>query len=140
MATDWSSIADIVSKICEIADKLGWEELADMVISAYDDMAEEKDQSAILFTWYYYFMRLYYRVRRMTEPRAFNIVYNDSRLEDHSYIEMYRVVNYDFKMFQWARKKGFTQYMNNDWFLVPKDSLTDKEKENFEKKVEKDTE
>lgn len=135
-ASEWEAIADLIGKIGEEADRLDWPDLADVVAEAYDVMEKETNPATILFTWQQFFFRLYYRVKRYTSPLEFNTVYETTRLENHEYKKYFQVNNYDCKMFLWARKKGFTDYLTNNFFLIPLDKLSDKEKASFEKKCE----
>lgn len=132
--SDWKPIISLIEKLSEEADRLDWPELIDMVSSSYDEMEKEKDPATILFTWQQFFFRLLYRVRRFSSPLEFNLIYKTNRLENHDNVEMYQITNYDCKMFLWSRKKGFNEYITNDYILVPIDKLTEKEKESFEKK------
>lgn len=133
---EWKSIVNLVGKIGEEADRLDWQELADMAVSALEEMEKEKDPAIILFVWQQFFFRLYYRVKKYSQKLEFNTVYETSRLENHQDRKFYQVNNYDYKMFVWAKKKGFMDYTTNNFLLVPMDKLSEKEKENFEKKCE----
>ena len=135
---EWGAISDIMAKISDESDRLGDVDLLETCISAVDECEKEKSAEERFFGLYRFLFRFYYRVRKMeTSPKEFNIVYEDRRLVGHEYIDMYRVVNYDWKMYKWARKRGLSDTMTNEWLLVPVDKLTEKEKENFEKKVKK---
>lgn len=135
--SEWESIASLVDKVGEEADRLDWPDLIDMISDAYDEMEKETNPAIILFTWQQFFFRLYYRVKAYKHPGRFNTIYETSRLENHENVRMYQIDNYDWKMFVWARKKKFNDYITNNYILVPKDKLTEKERESFEKKCEK---
>lgn len=134
---EFGCIAKLIDRISVIVDKLEWEELADMVADAFVLAEKEQEPFKMFVDWYQFFFRLYYRVKTYKGPAPFNRIFRDQRVVGHDEIQMYRVQNYDYKMFAWARKKGFTEFLTNDWFLVPVDKLTVAEKANFEKKVEK---
>lgn len=131
----WGSIARTVERIGYVADELRWEELVDMVSEAFDKASKEKSSEILFFDWFQFFFRLYHRVKRMKEPQPFNEIYNDKRYEKNEPIEMFRVANYDYKMYLWAKRKDCLDTMTNGWFLVRKDKLTPAELGSFEGKV-----
>lgn len=135
-AEDWKAIADLLGKIGDEAERLEWPELVSVASDAYDEMEGETNPAIILCVWQQFFFRLLYRVRRYSSPLEFNTVYETTRLENHEYKKYFQVNNYDCKMYLWARKKGFTDYLTNNFFLIPLDKLSDKEKASFEKKCE----
>lgn len=134
--TDWKSISNTVEKIGDEAERIGWDELNDMVADAYTQASAEPSAANKLFDWYQFFYRLYHRVKDMDSPEPFNRVTKTQRLIDHDWRPMYMVDNYDYKTFIWARKNGHTDYITNKWLLVREDELTDKMKASFEKKCE----
>lgn len=128
-------IANLMEKISDEVDRLGWEELSEMAVDALCEADKEKDPAKLLVDWYQFYSRLYYRIKFYKEPARFNMVYHDSRTVKHEEVPMYRVQNYDWKMFLWAKNRKLMEFMSNDWFLVPASCLSETEKANFEKKV-----
>ena len=127
---EWASLVDIVEKIGDEADRLGCVSIADMCIDAVSDAEKGMSAEEKFFGLYQFLFRLYYRIKGWeTDKGPFNLVYSDNRTINHQNVEMYRVVNYDWKMYRWARKRKFIEYMTNDWFLIPIEKLTEKEKE-----------
>ena len=131
----WSAITNRMEKICEVADRLQWEELVNMIIDTFDEAVKETDGKKLFATYYQFFLRIYYRVKDKTAPEGFNIVYNDKRLVNNVEVPMFRIKNYDFKMYKWARDKGCLDTMTNDWYLIRKDSLRPAELRSFEAKA-----
>lgn len=68
----------------------------------------------------------------MEKPQDFNEIYNDKRFDKNVEIPMFRVSNYDYKMYKWAKGKDCLDSMTNGWFLVRKDKLTPAEVRSFE--------
>lgn len=133
----WSAITNRMEKICEVADRLQWEELVNVVVDTFDEAVKETDGKKLFALYYQFFLRTYYRVKNMEAPEEFNIVSNDKRVEKNIEIPLFRVTNYDFKMYKWALGKGCLDSMTNGWFLVRKDKLTPGEARSFEAKAKK---
>ncbi len=133
---EWEALADIARKISDEADRLDWAELMNEVSDAYEESVKEDDPAIKLFVWQQFLFRLLYRVRKFDRPYEFNRVSKTSRLEKHKTVDMFMIENYDHKMYLWAKKKGYTKYLTNNFFLVPVEKLTDKERESFDKKCE----
>lgn len=135
MEENWECIMKKVEQIGEIADEMNWPELAKMVADAYVEAEKETDPIKLFFDVYQFMFRLYYRVKDMKEPQPFNEIYNDYRLIDHENSPMFRIVNYDYKSYLWAKRKGFSEYVTNGYFLVRKSDLSPEELKMLEKKV-----
>lgn len=131
----WGSVTRLMDKIGDEEDRLHWPELIDVVVDTYSEEGNNKDGMDIFFSLYQFLMRVYYRIKAMDEPEPFNIVSKTTRIENHEKISMYMVRNYDYKMFKWAKNKGFIQYMTNGWFLVRVQDLSPSERKGFEDKV-----
>ena len=131
----WGSVTRLMDKISDEEDRIKWPELIDMVAETFTEESTNKDNMDLFFNLYQFLMRVYYRVRAMDKPEPFNVVSKTTRVEDHEDIPMFMVKNYDYKMFKWAKNKGFNQYLANGWFLVKAKDLTPSEFKNFEKKA-----
>ena len=124
---EWGCIARLVEKIGNEEDRIGWPKLIDMVAEAYTEAEKETDPLVLFFTWHQFFFRLYYRVRNMKEPADFDQVYEDR--------DGYRIINYSYKMFIFARKRGATENITNGYLVIPENKLSQSEKKKFDKKV-----
>ena len=130
----WGSISNKIDKIETEADRLNWGAIIDMVADAFQDGTNM--ESLDLFVALYQFtFRLLYRLKSMDQPEPFNQISKTTRLENHQDTTYYQVKNYDYKMFKWALKRGYVQYLTNNWFLVPEASLSPSEKRKFENKI-----
>ena len=131
----WGSVTRLMDKISDEEDRLQWPELIDMIVDTYSEESTNKDGMDIFFSLYQFLMRVYYRIKTMDKPEPFNEVSKTTRLENHEEVPMFMVKNYDYKMFKWAKNKGFTEYMTTDWFLVRVRDLSPSERKGFENKV-----
>lgn len=131
----WGSVTRLMDKIGDEEDRIQWPELIDMIVDTYSEEGNNKDGMDIFFSLYQFLMRVYYRVRAMDKPKPFNEVSKTTRVENHEEVPMFMVKNYDYKMFKWAKNKGFIEYMTNGWFLVRVRDLSPSERKGFESKV-----
>lgn len=131
----WGSVTRLMDKIGDEEDRLQWPELIDMVVDTYSEEGNNKDGMDIFFNLYQFLMRVYYRIKAMDKPEPFNEVSKTTRVENHEEVPMFMVKNYDYKMFKWAKSKGFNEYMTNGWFLVRVQDLSPSERKGFESKV-----
>lgn len=129
----WGSISNKIDKIETEADRLNWDQIIDMVADAFNDPAP--DPLDLFLTLYQFTFRLLYRLKSMDKPEPFNQISKTTRLENHQDTTYYQVKNYDYRMFKWALNRNYTQYLTNDWFLVPETSLSPSEKRKFENKL-----
>lgn len=132
----WGCISDRIDKICKESERLNWDEIEDMISEALE-VEDGAVSSDLFFRLYQFLFRLHYRLKSMTSPEPFNKIYTTTRLENHQYATFYQINNYDYKMFRWARSKGFNDYTTNFYLLIPKDSLTEQEQQQFEQKLDK---
>lgn len=130
----WGSISNRIDKIEVEADRLEWGAIINMVADAFQDGAN-LDPLDLFLILYQFTFRLYYRLKVLDSPEPFNQISKTTRLENHQEIPYYQVKNYDYKMFKWAIKKNYTNYLTNLWFLVPISELTPAEKHKFEKQL-----
>ena len=130
----WGSISNKMDKIGDEADRLEWGAVINMVADAFND-GSEMEAMELFLTLYQFMFRLYYRLKAMTASEAFNQVSKVNRLENHDERDYFMIKNYDYKMFKWAIKRKYTEYMTNGWFLIPVDDLSPAEKHNFEKRM-----
>lgn len=132
----WGSIASHVNAIEEEADRLEWPVIIDMVADAFCDGEKEKNPMDLFLNLYQYTFRLLYRLKALSKPGDLNKISKTDWLIDHDKVPVYMVSDYDYKMFKWARSKKLTEYMTNQWFIVPESSLSASEKHKFDKQLE----
>ena len=127
----WGCIAQLIEKLDNEAERIGWDALTNITVGAFNEAEKETDAYKLFFDWHQFFFRLLHRVRKMKEPAEFNAIDYDGK------DEKYWIKNYDYKMFIWARKHGFTDEIDNMIIKVPKEKLTPAEIKGFDKKLDK---
>lgn len=132
---DWGCVANLMDKIGNIEDSLeeGWPELADMVVDAvYEESNRRVSPEHVFFNLNEYFWRLYYRLKANSEPRKFNKIVKTT-IEGK---ELYRIHNYDYQMYKWAKAGGFANTITNDYIDVYANKLSDKQRRAFGRRCE----
>lgn len=130
---EWGCICNLIDKIGDIEDKMDghWDELLDMVADIIDQEGREKNPEIVFFYLYEFFFRLYYRLRSNPTKRAFNQISKTNI----SGKEVYRVTNYDYKTFKWAKSGGLMDGVSNDYMDLPSDKLTTNQRRAFERRI-----
>ena len=130
---EWGCVCNLIDKIGEIEDKMDghWDELCDMIADMVDQEGREKDPTKIFFDVYAFCFRLYYRLRANPVKRDFNQV---SKIKIAGK-EVYRITNYDYKTFKWARTGGFIEGVSNDFVDLPADKLTTNQRRAFDRRI-----
>lgn len=130
---EWGCICNLIDKIGEIEESIDghWDELCDMVADVIEEEGQEKNPEKIFFTIYEFFFRLYYRLRANPTKRAFNQI----EKIDISGKEVYRITNYDYKTFKWAKSGGLMDGVSNDYMDLPSDKLTTNQRRAFERRI-----
>ena len=130
---EWGCVCNLIDKIGEIEDKMDghWDELCDMLADMVDQEGREKDPTKIFFDVYAFCFRLYYRLRANPVKRDFNQV---SKVKIAGK-EAYRITNYDYKTFKWARTGGFIEGVSNDFVDLPADKLTTNQRRAFDRRI-----
>lgn len=130
---EWGCICNLVDKISEIEDEMEghWDELVDMVATAITDEQGNKDPETLFFNLYEYMFRLYYRVRNNPTKRPFNQM---SKTEIKSET-VYRITNYDYNTFKWAKKTGYIDTITNDYIDFPTKGMSDSLVRTFERRL-----
>lgn len=130
---EWGCIANLIDKTGEIEDKMEghWDELCDMIADMVDQEGLEKDPAKIFFDVYAFCFRLYHRLRSNPVKRAFNQI---SKI-DIAGKEVYRITNYDYKTFKWARAEGFMDGISNDYIDLPDDKLNTNQRRAFDRRI-----
>ena len=132
LSLEWGCVANLIDKISDIESSMdgGWDELAVMIADCIDEEGGEKDPSKVFFDIYQYMFRLYYRLRGNPVKREFNQI---SKVTI-SGKEVYRITNYDYKTFKWAKSGGFVDELSNDYIDLPSERLTTKQRRVFDRR------
>lgn len=130
---EWGCICNLIDKIGDIEDKMDghWDELLDMVADIIDQEGREKNPEIVFFCLYEFFFRLYYRLRSNPTKRTFNQISKTNI----SGKEVYRITNYDYKTFKWAKSGGLMDGVSNDYMDLPSDKLTTNQRRAFERRI-----
>lgn len=130
---EWGCVANLIDRIADIEEKSNepWDELLDMIADIIDQEGEIKDSEIIFFDIYGFFFRLYHRLKINPRKRDFNQV---SKINIAGK-EVYRITNYDYKTFKWARTGGFIDGVSNDYMDLPADKLTTNQRRAFDRRL-----
>lgn len=130
---EWGCVTNLIDKIGDIEDKIEghWDQLCDMVADMITEEEGEKDPSRIFFDIYQFCFRLYYRLRANPTKRPFNKI-TKITISGEGY---YRITNYDYKTFKWAKDAGFGTTVSNDCIDLPVSKLTENYKCALERRL-----
>ena len=133
---EWGCIANLIDKIGEIESQIegGWDELVNMIADMVDEESYEKDTAKIFFDIYQFCFRLRYRLRDNPEKRSFNQISKVTIAGK----EVYRITNYNYKTFKWAKEEGFVDKISNDFIDLPEDKLTTNQRRAFDRRCKKE--
>lgn len=131
---EWGCLTNLVNKISDIEDKIegGWPELIDIVADAMTEEGEKKtDPADLFFNLYQFLFRLYYRLKANNEKREFNTVSKITICGK----EVFRITNYNYQSFKFARKVGAISGISNDFIDIEITKLTDAQRRALERKT-----
>lgn len=130
---EWGCVCNLIDKIGAIEDGMDghWDELCDMIADMIDQEGREKNPETIFFDIYQFCFHLYYRLRNNPTKRSFNQV---SKINIAGK-EAYRITNYDYKTFKWAKSGGLMDGVSNDYMDLPSDKLTTNQRRAFERRI-----
>ena len=130
---EWGCVTNLINKIAELEETIDghWDELLDMIADVIDQEGREPDSSKVFFDIYQFFFRLYYRLRIDPTKRSFNQISKTNI----SGKEVYRITNYDYKTFKWARTGGFIDGVSNDYMDLPADKLTTNQRRALDRRI-----
>lgn len=131
----WGTISKLLDKIDDELTRLNWDKAIDMICDAFGEASKETDTTEIFFTWYQFFFRFYHRIKLMDKPEQFNAVSKTTRLINHDNVPMYMISNYDIKMYKWAKGKGCSENITNNWFLLKEEDLSESEKRKLDARI-----
>lgn len=131
MELNWKTIFDRMAKTAVRAEELGLMELVDILSSSFDEMESmynsHSDDSTIILLCNQFSERAARRVEIMGEWVQKNRVTKTQT--------QYIVANYDYKMFYWAKRRGFDSEIDNLQIKIDIDALSDKERLSFESRI-----
>ena len=130
---EWGCVCNLIDKIGEQEEGMegNWDELIDMVADMIEQEGNEKDPATIFFVIYQYCFRLYYRLKANPVKRKFNQVDKITTAGK----EVYRITNYDYKTFKWAKSGGFIDKISNDYIDLPEERLTTKQRRTLDRRI-----
>lgn len=130
---EWGCVTNLIDKISNIEEKMDgyWDGLINMVADMVTEESMVEDSSKIFFDVYQFCFRLYYRLRENPTKRAFNQISKTTIAGK----EVYRITNYDYKTFKWAKEGGFGMTISNDYIDLPADKLTTNQRRGFDRRI-----
>lgn len=133
LSLEWGCVTNLIDRIANIEEQMEdhWDELLDMIADIIDEEGQEKDPARIFFDVYGFFFRLYHRLRVEPTKREFNKI---TSYESNGKT-FFRVTNYDYKMFKWAKEAGFADAISNDCIDFLGDRLTTNQRRAFERRI-----
>lgn len=123
----WDGMNRLFEKVKAFSESMDYPELLAMVMAQVMDGVSMDTPDTLLFDKESYLMRLCCRYETFKKA-DFNIVTMDNKNE------RFRIGNYDYKTFLWAKKK-VPEYIDNNFIYVPYDRLNEKEREHFKGKA-----
>lgn len=123
----WDGMNRLYVKLEDFSKEEKWPELLDMINEQVFAGLDETTPEDKLFNQEAFLMRLCCRYEYFHKG-DFNIVIMDDRREK------FRINNYDFNTFVWA-KKLYDMEIDNNTIQIPYDKLTEKQREGFRKKA-----
>ena len=123
----WDGMNRLLEKVKAFSESMDYPELLAMVMTQVMDGVSMDTPDTLLFDKESYLMRLCCRYETFKKA-DFNIVTMDNKNE------RFRIGNYDYKTFLWAKKK-VPEYIDNNFIYVPYDRLSEKEREHFKWKA-----
>lgn len=122
----WGTASTLLAKASELAEQMGRDDIFNMLSDSFDLMEHAKGDE-IFFNVFQFCYRVYYRMKVLDKDMPLNRVTLERRGTDDVYV----VSNYDYKMFLWAKNKGYGSTITNNDFVVPPETLTPAEAKRF---------
>lgn len=133
----WGTIASLLSDAAEIALEKDRDDIFNMISDSFDEIEKIKEPEELLMTAFQFAFRIYYRMKRFSGDMPLNRVVKTTLIEPRiGAIDAYMLSNYDFKMFTWARRRGFGSRIDNLTISFPASELTPAERARFDKKIQ----
>lgn len=125
----YGAVMNLMDRIVSVNEE--WTELLDMMSDVFDEEHNNNNPEDVFSTVYQFLFRLYLRLKINPEKRQFNIVTH----EKTSTGEWFRITNYDYNTFKWAKKGGFISGITNDFIDLPLEKLNDNQIKAFERRA-----
>lgn len=133
----WGTISSLISKSAELAENMERDDIFNMLDAAFNEMEKETDPKELFLNAYQFAFRFYFRMKKLDPNMPLNRVTLEHRIEPRiGAVDCYVITNYDYKMFTWARKRGFSEQIDNLTIIIPLSELTPAEKNRFDKKMQ----
>lgn len=128
----WGSVANIIDKIGDIEETIdgGWDELINMLADAMTEEGTTKSTATAFCYLFNFVYNLLFRLRSNPSRRPFNIV---SKINVDGK-EAYRITNYDYKSFKWAKSNDLILNIDNDCLDLSASALTEAQRNAFDKR------
>ena len=129
---EWGCICNLIDRISAIEDRIEghWDELLDMIADIIDQEGQEGAPEKVFFDIYGFIFHLYCRIRTNPNKRPFNQV---NKIEIVGK-EVYRITNYDYKTFKWAKAIS-GDGISNDFIDLPADKLTTNQQRQLDRRI-----
>lgn len=130
---EWGCLCNLVDKISEIESNIEghWDELAEMVANAIIVEQDNKNPETLFFNLYEFMFRLYYRVRNNPTKRPFNQI-TETTIKGE---DIYRITNYNYNTFKWAKSVGASKNTTNDYIDFYAKEISDDLVRMFERRL-----
>lgn len=130
---EWGCVCNLIDKIGDIEEHIEghWDKLLDMIADMVSEEEQEKDPARVFFDIYQYCFRLYYRLRANPVERDFDQIDKINIAGK----EVYRITNYTYKTFKWAKSGGLAEGVSNDFIDLPADKLTTNQRRAFDRRI-----
>lgn len=125
----WDGLLRLFEKVKAISNDMEWPELLSMVMEQVMDDINEETEDNKLFNQEAYLMRLCIRYEHFKKA-PFNVVTMVKKNNE----EYFRIGNYDFKTYVWA-KKVYDMEIDNNFIYIPYTKLSKSQVEAFKKKA-----
>lgn len=129
---DWPVVMALMNKISDLLDTIsgGWNEAEEMLADAVEVSSKEPSER-IFYVVYQFMFRFYYRLKNNNAAGDFNQV-SMVEINDSPY---YRITNYDFKTYRWAKEHDFLWSVSNAYMDIPKDKLSVAQQKALDSKI-----
>lgn len=129
----WDCVGNMVERISDTVDTIegGWDEMIDEVVNAMESEDSNPSQKELLINLYQYLCRVWYRLKANPTKRPFNIISEVTEFDK----QFFRITNYDYKMFKWAKAHKFNNRVCNDSIDIPQDALDNNTKQAFKARI-----